>query len=61
MRIAYTSQVRLDSVPIEKVELNLNCRDSIVPVLKAFQQIYHNKSVTDRILKLIGNDVSKGT
>ena len=59
MRIGYSPQLRLDSIPVEKVELNLDCRDSIIPVLKALQHIYSNRQLTDRILQLIGNDVSK--
>ncbi len=34
MRKAFSTQLRFDTVPIENVELNLECRDSIVPVLR---------------------------
>ena len=40
MRKAYSKQRQLDSVPIDQVELNLECRDSIIPVLRALQQVY---------------------
>jgi hypothetical protein len=59
MRKAYSPQLRLDSIPVEKVELNLECRDSIIAVLKALQHVYCNSQLTDRILELIGNDISK--
>lgn len=32
MRIAYSKQLRLDTVPIPNVELNLQSRDRLVPV-----------------------------
>ena len=40
MRKAYSNQLRLDTVPIRNVELNLQCRDRIVPVLRALQGVY---------------------
>ena len=60
MRKAYSTQLRLDSVPVAKVELNLDSRDSIVPVLKALQHVYCNRQLTDRILRLIGDDINRG-
>ena len=61
MRKAYSNQMRFDSVPIENVPLNLNCRDSIVPVLRALQHLYCKRDLADRILQLIGNDVNRNT
>jgi len=37
-------------VQIEQVELNLESRDWIIPVLRALQQVYCNRELTDRIL-----------
>lgn len=59
MRKAYSNQLRLDTVAIAKVELNLQCRDRIVPVLKALQHIYSNAELTDKILSLIAADVNQ--
>lgn len=59
MRLAYSQQLRLDSIPVEKVEFNLGCRDSIIPVLKALQHIYADRKLADDILKWIGNDICK--
>jgi len=59
MRQAYSNQLRLDTVPIPKVELNLQCRDRIVPVLRALQHIYSHSELTTKILRLIGGDVNK--
>ena len=61
MRKSYSSQLRLDSVPIDQVELNFNCRDRIVPVLRALQHVYSKTDVADRIMKLIGRDVNGTT
>ena len=59
MRKAYSKQLRLDSIPVEKVGLNLECRDSIIPILKALQHVYCNGQLSNRILQLIGDDVSQ--
>ena len=58
MRKAYSKQMRLDSLPIEKVQFNVNCRDSIIPVLTALQHVYGNRELTDHILQLIGQDIN---
>jgi IS5 family transposase len=58
MRKTYSNQLRLDTVPVANVELNLQCRDRIVPVLRALQHVYNNSELTDRILHLIATDIS---
>ena len=40
MRKAYSNQTRLDSRTVLDVELNLECRDEIIPILGALQHIY---------------------
>lgn len=59
MRKAYSKQLRLDTVPIPDVELNLQSRDRLVPVLRALQHVYSDSSLTDRILGLIATDINK--
>ena len=61
MRKSYSTQLRLDSVPIEKVELNLKSRDSLVPILRALQFVYCDRDLTDTILGLIAGDVNADT
>jgi hypothetical protein len=61
MRKGYSNQLRLDSVPIEQVELNLGSRDRIVPVLRALQQVYRNRELTDRILGLVAAEINRDT
>lgn len=61
MRKAYSKQLRLDKLPIEKVQLNVNCRDSIIPVLRALQHVYCNRELTNHILQLIGRDINRNS
>ena len=58
MRKPFSDQRRLDCDAIENVELNLNCRDEIVPILVALQYIYSTPTVRDLILSLIVKDVN---
>ena len=59
MRKSYTKQLRLDCVPIPDVELNLQSRDRLVPVLRALQHVYSDSNLTDRILAMIATDINK--
>jgi IS5 family transposase len=58
MRKAYSNQLRLDTVPVEDVQLNSDCRDAIVPVLRALQHVYSNRHFTSTILDLIAADIN---
>jgi len=58
MRKAIDVQGRLDRSPVVDVRLNLNCRDEIVPILRALQHIYSQAQVRDEILGVIGQDVN---
>ena len=58
MRLAFDPQRRFDCPPIEKVTLNLNCRDEIIPILRALQHIYADESLRRQILALVGKDVN---
>jgi len=58
MRKSYSTQLRLDSPPIDQVELNFGCRDSIVPVLRSLQHVYSKPDVTETIMTLIGRDIN---
>lgn len=58
MRRSISTQYRFDCDPVNNVELNLDCRDEIVPILAALQHIYANATVRNRILKLIAGDVN---
>jgi transposase, IS5 family len=51
MRLAFNPQRRLDCLPIEVVRLNLNCRDEIVPILRALQHIYSASKLRREIFR----------
>ncbi len=52
---------RLDIVPINEVRLNLDCRDEIIPILRALQHIYADDKLRRELLDLVGKDVNAGT
>jgi hypothetical protein len=54
----FNPQPRLDCPAIEDVKLNLNCRDEIIPILRALQHIYGDSKVRRDILELVGKDVN---
>lgn len=60
MRLACPHQ-RLDCLPITEVTLNLNCRDEIIPVLRALQHVYGKQPLRRELLALVGKDVNKTT
>jgi len=59
MRKVFSDQQRLDCRGVLGVELNLNCRDEIVPILRAIQHIYQQPKVRQQILDLIAQDVNQ--
>ena len=59
MRVAFAKQQRLDCSGVQDVELNLNCRDEIIPILRALQQIYSRPQLRTDILALIAQDVNQ--
>jgi transposase, IS5 family len=60
MRLACPEE-RLDRLPIAQVHLNLNCRDEIIPILRALQHVYANVALRDELLQLVGQDVNQRT
>jgi IS5 family transposase len=60
MRLACPEE-RLDCLPISDVELNLECRDEIIPILRALQHLYADGSLRRELLALVGKDVNGGT
>ena len=60
MRLAIP-QERLDCLPISEVKLNLNCRDEIIPILRALQHVYSYAPLRRELLGLVGKDVNQGT
>lgn len=58
MRLAFQEQPRLDCPPVAAVPLNLNCRDEIIPILRALQHVYQQARLRHEILERIGKDVN---
>jgi hypothetical protein len=58
MRLALHEQPRLDCPSVAAVPLNLNCRDEIIPILRALQHIYERPQVRQELLDVIGKDVN---
>jgi hypothetical protein len=57
MRLA-CPQERLDCLPIGQVKLNLNCRDELIPILRALQHLYEDDALRSEVLRLVGKDVN---
>jgi transposase, IS5 family len=58
MRVAFQEQPRLDCPPVDAVLLNPNCRDEIIPILRALQHVYAQAPLRRELLDLIGKDVN---
>ncbi len=61
MRKSFSSQLRLDCNPIESVELNIESRHEMIPVLAALQQVYANPKLRFSVTELIGLDLNATT
>ncbi len=60
MRLACPVE-RLDCLPISQVKLNLECRDEIIPILRALQHVYGDAESRRELLALVGKDVNGST
>ena len=58
MRKSYETQLRFDSCPIYDLQLNLNCRDEIVPILAALQHLFTQPQLRAKLCRLIANDLN---
>ncbi len=50
-----------DCSPITDVKLNLNCRDEIIPILRALQHVYGQEPLRRELLGLVGQDVNRSS
>jgi IS5 family transposase len=60
MRLACPEE-RLDCLPISEVKRNLECRDEIIPILRALQPGYADAERRRELLARIGKDVNGST
>lgn len=61
MRHAFQQQPTLDCPSPDQITLNLQCRDEIVPILRALQHIYADAELRKTILNAVGKDVNPTT
>ena len=59
MRKPHSNQTRFDCHAVNQVQLNLNCRDEIIPILRCLQHIYSTPTLRQEILKLVALDVNR--
>ena len=58
MRIAFDPQLRFDCPAVPDVQLNTECRDEIIPILKALQHVYGRPELRDELLQAVAQDVN---
>jgi hypothetical protein len=61
MRIPHRKQQYFGCPAVTQVALNVNCRDRMIPILRALQQIYSRPQLRRKALDLIAQDVSEDT
>jgi len=59
VRLTFSRQQRLDCPAVSQIDLNLNCRHEIIPILRTLQHIYETPKLRDEILDLIAQDVNR--
>jgi len=57
MRIPHQKQATLDCPPVAQVELNPECRDRMIPILRGLQHLYSQTEFRDQALTWIADDV----
>jgi transposase, IS5 family len=60
VRLRYQEQPRLDCPEVSRVQLNLKCRDEIIPILQALQHVYKDTTSRRQLLDSVGKDVCGG-
>lgn len=61
MRKSYERQFHFKATPIAALQLNLQCRDEIIPVLAALQHIYLDGDLRRKVTGFVAADVSDDT
>jgi transposase, IS5 family len=61
MRRPFDPQLRLDCPGVHDVLLNTECRDEIIPILRALQHIYGRPELRDELLDAVAQDVNGTT
>ena len=58
MRRPFDPQLRFDCPGIPDVPLNTECRDEIIPILRALQHLYARPELRDELLDTVAQDVN---
>jgi IS5 family transposase len=61
VRKHYQRQQRFDSSPIANVQLNLECRDEIVPILFGLQHLYTDTKLRTKVVQLVASDINENS
>jgi IS5 family transposase len=61
VRLTFSRQQRLDCQAVSMIDLNLNCRHEIIPILRTLQHVYETPKLRDEILDLIAQDVNRNS
>lgn len=61
MRLAFDPQRQLDCPSVDQIVLNTNCRDEIIPILRALQHVFQDTALRQELLNLIRKDVNGTT
>jgi hypothetical protein len=59
MRKAYSNQKRFDCQDVGDVQLNVKCRDEIIPILRSLQHVYSQPNLRDEVMQLVAQDVNQ--
>jgi hypothetical protein len=60
MRISHERQSQFDVTPIAEIELDPECRDRMIPVLRGLQHLYAQPKWRNEALQLVADDVLRG-
>ena len=58
MRKSFVSQGRFDCTPVFDLQLNLSCRDEIVPMLGALQHLFTQTDLRRKLCRLVANGLN---
>lgn len=61
MRRPFDPQLRFECPGVSDVRLNTECRDEIIPILRALQHIYGRPELRDELLEAVAQDVNGAT
>ena len=59
VRKHYQRQCRFDCSPIANVQLNLECRDEMIPVLFGLQHLYTDAKLRTKVVRLVAGDLNE--